>query len=81
MTMTPIHRIPRDTRATLTELIDAEGANWGIAPALQDELDHIPNDGDDKHATIMLDWAMQLRAETGRSWGECIRTAQVLYYG
>jgi hypothetical protein len=45
---------------------------------LQFELDACPTE---EHTSMMLDWAAQLRDETGRSWGECIRTAQIMYYG
>jgi hypothetical protein len=77
--MTPIHRIPRDSPETLTELIDLEGPHdKGIRATLYDAADH---DSKDDSLGIMLDWAMQLRDETGRDWGQCISTAMTLFYG
>ena len=52
-------------------------------------LEHVVNDADpefpteidEDHFSVFLDWAMQLRESTGRSWGECLEYAAILYFG
>jgi hypothetical protein len=76
--MTPIHRIPRDGDTTLTQTIDTEGPHPMPGDALAHLVDHT---GDQQAINTTLDWAMQLRDETGRDWGECISTAMTMFFG
>jgi hypothetical protein len=46
--------------------------------ALAQLVDHT---GDQQAINTTLDWAMQLRDETGRDWGECISTAMTMFFG
>lgn len=79
--MTPIHKIPMgDTTRTLTQLIDDESST-STRDAHEMLIVLSDHDSKDESLSITLDWAMQLRAETGRSWGECIDTAMILFYG
>lgn len=83
MTNQPIYRIPLDGMTlSLTDLMDVEGPHDNNPlTAMQNEVDAQRVDSKPEDTSIMLDWAAQLRNETGRSWGECIRTAQIMYYG
>lgn len=80
--MLPIHRIPQhDNDKPLARIVldewDAVGRNDGdTASALHDALEH-----DEDHIEFMLDWAMQIRSETGLRWDICLRVASVFYYG
>lgn len=80
--MRPIYRIPQhDYSKPLASVVmdeyDAVGRLDGdTAAALTDAVDH-----DDEHLEFMLDWAMQIRMETGLRWDICIRVASVFYYG
>lgn len=81
MTMTPIHRLPRDSEVSLVESIaDEKIENTPIRIALSMLI--LRDEGEDStHLSITLDWAAQIRDETGFDWGTCIRYAQIAYFG
>jgi hypothetical protein len=76
--MTPIHRIPREDSPSLVRIIDVEGPHPEAGDALAQLIDHT---GDQQAISITLDWAAQLRDDTGRAWGECISTAMTMFFG
>lgn len=64
---------------TLADLIDDEAdQSLTIAGAMNLATQHCK---DDDHLRTMLDWAAQLRDQTGRDWSECIDTAMTMYFG
>jgi hypothetical protein len=84
MTMTPIHRIPQgDSGQTLGKTVSDEiqSLGYGGIPVGDSLAQLIDQDGNQETLGICMDWAMQIRAELGISWGESIQAAMVLLYG
>jgi hypothetical protein len=84
MTMTPIHRIPAgDTESNLSSRVSAElkalgEGNAVTADSLRELISH---DSNEETLSCCMDWAMQIRAETGLDWGSSIEAAMILFYG
>lgn len=78
MTNTPIYRIPRDPEVSLQEIINAEAPHLNIENSMTALHDHCD---DENSLSITLDWAAQLRDETGCDWGTAIDTAMTMYFG
>lgn len=83
MTMTPIHRIPRTSDASIEMIVEAESRmlkpGMRISDAFIDAIDTRPEA--DSHNAIMMDWAAQLRMELGIDWASCLRIAAIMYFG
>lgn len=79
--ITPIHRIPQiNDGHSLIETILAEMTESpsDTHESLIGLSDHC---SEESHLECTMDWAMQIRAEYGIPWGECIRIASILYFG
>lgn len=80
MINTPIHKIPADGNSlAFTVAAELDSRN---SISLHEQLESvIAHDNEEKHLSVMLDWAMQIRSELGISWSESIDAAMILYYG
>jgi len=82
--ITPIHRIPQLDGPMLVDSVMHELEHMmpdiTIGEVLLDIVE--PDSSDpEQHAAIVLDWAMQLRAEFALDWARALHVASVLYYG
>lgn len=77
MPMTPIHRIPLNADTTLTQIIESEGPHACADDVMIEMTEHSAG----MHTEVTMDWAAQIRDETGMDWGTCISTAMTMYFG
>lgn len=85
--ITPIHRIPQlDAQTSLVKQVEAELTHcteWLLTDAIMDIFtpDDTERGANNSANDIVLDYAMQLRAEFGLPWAQSIRIATIFYFG
>lgn len=81
--ITPIHRIPQlDAGTSLVKQVETElahCADWTVPEVMIDLV--MPDAAKQDELEIVLDYAMQLRAEFGLPWAQSMRIASIFYYG